>query len=398
MCGITGIYNPDGLEKSFRDKELFKKMILSMQHRGPDEQGALYSTTGYLGAARLSIIDIETGSQPIYSKKYNIAVVCNGEIYNYEELRAELKQKNYHFETAGDIEPLIYLYREYGSKMLAKLNGQFALAIIDFESNKIFMARDRFGIRPLFYTLSRENLLFASSVKSLTMRPEIESEFSYKAYNQLISLWTTYGDTTFIKNISSVRAGEFIEYSKKGLSKKFYWDLSFDDEPHDHSIREWKEKIYETLDRATRIRLKADVPVNVYLSGGLDSSIIMQLMKENQCSDLESFSVRFHDKQFDETEYQRIMSDHTGIRNNAITMSYQDIGSVFEHVIWHSEQPVFRTAPAPLHHLSKLVNSKGFKVVLTGEGADETAWGYNIFKETLIRYHLAKNPENDGWT
>lgn len=230
------------------------------------------------------------------------------------------------------------------------------------------------------------------------MHPEVSAEFDYKAYHQSVHIWTTYGDVTFFKDIHSIRPGEFLEYSKDGVSKKIYWDLSFDDGTDDLSSGDWKEKISEALGQATRLRLRADVPVNAYLSGGLDSSITLKLIQDlHHGRKLESFSVGFTDKAFDETYYQQLMNNHTGIKNTAAMIAPEDIGDVFEQVVYHAEQPVFRTAPAPLYHLSERVNGKGGKVVITGEGADEVAWGYNIFKETLIRHHLAKDPGNQEW-
>ncbi|MCP5054564.1 MAG: asparagine synthetase B, partial [bacterium] len=191
MCGITGIYNPEGLPQIFSDRDLFKRITTTLSHRGPDESGVLYSDTAHLGHTRLSIVDIETGQQPMYSKPYRIAVTFNGEIFNYPELREELKAKNYQFHTASDTETLLYLYREYGADMLSKLNGQFAFAIIDYDKNTLFLARDRVGIRPLFYTFIGDTVFFSSSLKAIAMHPEVPAEFNYQAYNQLIHIWTT---------------------------------------------------------------------------------------------------------------------------------------------------------------------------------------------------------------
>jgi asparagine synthase (glutamine-hydrolysing) len=398
MCGIAGIYNPYGLTDALRDKELLKQMTLSMDHRGPDEKGVLYSDTGYIGHARLSIIDIETGQQPMYSKDYNLGITFNGEIFNYPELRKGLKEKNYNFHTTSDTEVLLCLYREYGIDMIDRLNGQFAFAIIDFSRNKIFLARDRVGIRPLFYTIINGTLIFSSCIKTILMHPKVDAAFGYKAYHQSVHIWTTYGDETFFKDINSIKPGEFLEYSKDGVSKKIYWDLSFDDGTQDLTCDDWKEKISESLNQAVQLRRRADVPVNAYLSGGLDSAITLKLIQGHHPErKLESYSVGFTDKVFDETYYQQLMNSDTGIKNTAVMISPKDIGDIFKQVVWHAEQPVFRTAPAPLYHLSGKVNDKGYKVVMTGEGADEVAWGYNIFKETQIRYHMAKDPDNQEW-
>lgn len=398
MCGIVGIFNPFELPNRFKDKDRVKSMTISVHHRGPDEKGLLTSKIAYLGHARLSIVDLETGSQPMVSADKDVAVVLNGEIFNYIELREELKKKNLRFRTSSDTEVLLELYREYGPEMLGKLNGQFAFAIVDFVKKKLFLARDRVGIRPLYYTFVDDTIIFASAIKAITLNPEVDRKFRYSAFQQLTGLWTTYGKTTFLEGIYSILPGEFVEYDQKGLKERVYWDLQFEQENSEkHSLNEWKEKVCDELKRATSLRLRADVPVNSYLSGGIDSSVILKLIQKYHPENFESFSVRFSDQYFDETHYQSLINKETGVKNSFIEITPKMIGDVFKKVVYHSEQPVFRTAPAPLYHLSGLVNKKGYKVVLTGEGADEVAWGYGIFKETMLRYQLSKNPNDEKW-
>lgn len=397
MCGIVGIFNPHGLNEGNRDLDVFKRMLFSLHHRGPDDKGIFASNCALLGHARLSIIDLETGQQPMVSFNNRFYITFNGEIFNYLELKEGLLKKGYKFKTKSDTEVLVNLFQEYGPSMLEKLNGQFAFAIFDKEKKKVFIARDRIGIIPLFYTLLDETLIFASTIKSILNHPKVERCFNNKAYKQLMLLWTTYGDSTFFKGIYSLPPGEFIEYSSDGLNKEVYWDINFPKESDIKPISMWQEEVSQSLNEAVRIRLRADVPVNAYLSGGLDSSILLTLLKENKDWGLESYSVRFLDKDYDETYFQKLIIDSTGIKNNNVLISPQMIGEVFEDIIWQSEQPVYRTAPAPLLYLSKMVNNSGNKVVLTGEGADEIAWGYHIFKETLLRCNLINDPENEEW-
>jgi len=398
MCGIAGIYNPHGIPNHLRDKDRIKGMTSLLHHRGPDEKGILTSEIAHLGHARLNIIDLSTGSQPMCSVDKQIAIVFNGEIFNYIELREELILKNHVFQTTSDTETIIMLYREYGTEMLGKLNGQFAFVLIDFKNRRLFAARDRVGIRPFYYTFLGDTFIFASSIKAITKNPEVEREFNYSAFQELINLWTTYGDSTIVKNIFSLSPGESFVYDRQNKQKKTYWDLKFPSESSpSFTFDQWKEKIHSELAQSTTLRLRADVPVKTYLSGGLDSSIILKLVQKHHPVNLESFSVSFADQFFDESKYQVLMNENTGVENYCIEVTPEMIGNAFEDVIFHCEQPIFRTAPMPLYYLSRLVNEKGCKVVLTGEGADEVAWGYNIFKETLIRSRLSKDPNNKKW-
>ncbi len=397
MCGIAGIFNPHGLPNQFKEKERIKEMTRLLHNRGPDEKGALFSNIACLGHSRLSIIDLSTGSQPMCTADNQIAIVFNGEIFNYIELRQELKSKDHSFRTNSDTEVLLELYREYGTEMLQKLNGQFVFAIIDYVNRRLFTARDRIGIRPFYYTFVGDNILFASSIKALTKNPEVEREFNPAAFHELVNFWTTYGETTFIKNIYSLSPGESLIYDQRLKKKSIYWDLQFPDHPTELSQEAWQDRIYSELNKATALRLRSDVPVNSYLSGGIDSSIILKLIQKHHPINLESFSVRFNEKFFDESRYQKLMTEDTGIKNNYIQIAPDMIGDNFDQVIFHCEQPIFRTAPTPLFYLSNLVNGKNYKVVLTGEGADEVAWGYNIYKETLIRSHLCTNPNDEKW-
>ncbi len=397
MCGIVGIFNAFGLNENVKDLELFKTMVNTLDHRGPDERGILQSHIAWLGHTRLSIVDLTSGQQPMSSEDKNICIVFNGEIFNFIELRDELITKGYKFKTTSDTEVLVYLYQDLGNEMFGKLNGQFSIGVIDFEKKSLCIARDRIGILPLYYTFSDETIFFSSSIRTLLKHPHVSRSFNMDAYYQMTNIWTTFGDTTFVKDVFSVEPGQYIEITQSGVQKKKYWDLHFPEKPDNFTLDEWKEKLVNTLSNSVKIRLRADVEVNSYLSGGLDSSIILQLIKENHKNNIESFSVRFSDAGFDESSFQSLMTEHTNIKNNFVTVDPEKIGSVFEEVIFFSEQPVYRTAPAPLYYLSKLVNQKGYKVVLSGEGADEISYGYDIFKETLIRYNLAKGNNKEQW-
>ena len=397
MCGIAGIFNPNGLKVSKNNSLKIKKMVMALHHRGPDEQGALLSKICHLGHARLSIIDIDNGQQPMITKKKRYAITYNGEIYNHPELRKVLIGKGYKFNTNCDTEVLLYLYQEYKEKMLPLINGQFAFGIIDFKKKNLFLARDRFGIRPCFYATMNGNFYFASSIKSILQNKEILDDFNYKAYYQLISLWAPLSENSFFTSINSLEPGYFINQSLDGFKKNNYWDLDFPSNYEERSLKEWKTIVKEKISDSVKLRLRSDVPVGSYLSGGLDSCIILDLAINTHNYPVESFSITFDDPSFDESKFQMSMTKHLSCNNHSEQINNAKIADSFEKVIRHSEQPIYRTAPAPLFCLSSLVNSKNYKVVLSGEGADEIAWGYNIFKETLIRSNLGKNKNSSKW-
>jgi asparagine synthase (glutamine-hydrolysing) len=392
MCGIAGILN------LHRDGEIsldgLKRMISMVHHRGPDGYGFYRDERAGLAHARLSIIDLEGGWQPIYNEDKTVCIVFNGEIFNYLELRQVLEKKGHRFATKSDTEVIVHLYEEFGADCLSHLNGQFAFAIWDKRHKRLFIARDRVGIRPLFYTQINGSFLFASEIKSLFADRRIRREIDPFGLDQIFTFWMTIPPRTAFKDISELPSGHYLIIENGILSQIKYWDLDFTPGPRICSEEEYAEELRELLIDSTRLQLRADVPVGAYLSGGIDSSVITSIIK--QCTDtpLRTFSVTFHDEVYDESDYQRRMIDYLKTDHSDIKCTYADIGNVFPDVIWHTEKPIVRTAPAPLFLLSKLVREKGYKVVLTGEGADEILAGYDIFKETKVRRFLEKYPHS----
>ena len=397
MCGITGIFNSKSLPEQMQDRDTFLRMITVLNNRGPDEMGAFFSNYSFLGHHRLSIVDPETGQQPMLSDDERYCIVFNGEIFNHIELRNMLSENGVKFRTKSDTEVLLHLYKKYKYDLLNYLNGQYAFAILDLYEKTLFIARDQVGIIPLYYTTIGETLFFASSIKSLLANSLISNEVNLQALEQIASFWTTIGDNTFLKDIKSLPSGYYLISNNQGISKKRYWDMEFEETDLSYSEEKWCEKINIALSDAVDIRLRADVPVNVYLSGGLDSSILTYQAKSLYPEKFTTYSVNFDEGEYDECKYQRILSDALSVSNKAQRTNSDDISSVFKDVIFHAEQPIYRTAPAPLFHLSKMVRDDGFKVVLTGEGADELAWGYDIFKEAKIRSALIGNKDSSRW-
>jgi asparagine synthase (glutamine-hydrolysing) len=393
MCGIAGIINYNHSEDK---RDLLKKMIGLIQHRGPDASGIYINGPVGLGHARLSIIDLSSnGDQPIHNEDKTIWIVFNGEIFNYPELRNELIGKGHTFYTKTDTEVLIHLYEEFGTDMFPKLNGQFAFAIWDQRDHSLLLGRDRVGIRPLFYHYSNNRFSFASEIKALLADANLAHRLNPEAISDIFTCWTTLGPATPFENIYQIPAGHYAKLTNSAFTIEPYWKVSFDDNDTDNmSLSDWSEALSGLIRDASRIRLRADVPVGSYLSGGIDSTFISSVVKKNFNNLLNTFSVSFTDDRFDESSYQKksvhmLKTDHQDIR-----CTENNIGENFPRVVWHTETPITRTAPVPLFMLSKLVREKNFKVVLTGEGADEIFAGYNIFREDKVRRFWARQPES----
>jgi asparagine synthase (glutamine-hydrolysing) len=394
MCGIIGTLN---LSKQHPIEEANLRQMLGMiRHRGPDEFGIYIDSDVGLGSARLSIIDLVGGQQPITNEDKTLWMVFNGEIYNYVELRAELKARGHRLATNTDTEAVLHLYEDYGPACLDHLNGPFAIAIWDSQSRVLFLARDRVGIRPLFYAQRDGALIFGSEIKALLVDPRLSAAIDPISLDQVFTFWCPLSPRTIFRDIFEVPPGHYMIAQDGHILINRYWGLSFPAGPSTktQAIDQAAEELRALLTDATRLRLRADVPVGAYLSGGLDSSTITALIKRHTDSHLETFSIAFSDPAFDESAHQRRMAQFLGTDHHVVYCDHADIGRVFPEVIWHTEMPMVRTAPAPLFLLSRLVNQYNLKVVLTGEGADEFLGGYNIYKEAKVRRFWAKNPES----
>jgi len=367
-------------------------MIAPLRHRGPDDRGVFVDGPAGLAHARLSIIDLDGGRQPMPNEDHSIWVTFNGEIFNYLELRELLRSKGHRLATRSDTEVIVHMYEEFGERCVEHFNGQWALAVWDRSRRRMFLSRDRLGIRPLFYTTVGKKFLFASEVKSLFMDPDVPRSIDPRGLNELFTFWSTLPPTTVFNGISELPPGHNLIVENGQLRVDQYWRLEYDPTPIDE--QECAEQLLDLLLDATRLRLRSDVPVGAYLSGGLDSTVTTALVKQATDAHLRTFSIAFEDGEFDESEHQlaavkALETDHQTIRCKSA-----DIGRVFPDVIWHAERPVLRTAPAPLYLLSGLVRDEGYKVVVTGEGADEMLGGYDIFKEAKVRRFWATEPDS----
>ena len=371
-------------------------MLSRLQHRGPDDRSIYLGKNISLGHTRLSIIDIVGGQQPMANADRSLWIVFNGEIFNYIELRDELIKKGYKFRTHSDTEVLLLLFEEYGSNCLQKLNGQFAFAIWNAKKHELFLARDRVGIRPLFYANLPGQFVFSSEIKALLEYPDVKAEISPEGLAEVFTFWAPLSPSSVFKDIQQLPPGHYMIVNDKGMTIRKYWSLKMPGQGEERSVslEEAIEEFDELFTDAVKIRMRADVPVGAYLSGGIDSSITTAYIKKVFPELLHTFSIGFSEREFDESDYQKLavqflQTDHAGVYCNA-----RDISEIFPKIVWHAETPLLRTAPAPMYLLSKSVRTHNYKVVITGEGADEMLAGYNIFKEQRIRRFWAKYPKS----
>ena len=394
MCGIAGILaGPSGAAPSRGE---LSAMIGQLHHRGPDGQGLYCEAEVGLAHARLSIIDLAGGHQPIHNEDRSAWVVFNGEIFNFVELRAELEAAGHRFYTQSDTEVIVHLYEQHGEDFVLHLNGQFAIALWDTRAHRLILARDRTGIRPLFHTEVGGRLLFASEAKALFAVDGVARRLDPAALAEIFTFWAPVGQRSVFAGVQSLPPGHLMVVEGGRTRLRRYWDWEFPTEAADdsRSADDCADELRALMIDAVRLQLRSDVPVGAYLSGGLDSSIITSLIHHFTDVPLRSFSVTFEDDEFDESAYQRELVDYLGTQHSQVRCTRADIAAAFPRALWHAESPILRTAPTPLMLLSASVREQGYKVVLTGEGADEVFGGYDIFKEARVRRFMARAPES----
>jgi asparagine synthase (glutamine-hydrolysing) len=394
MCGIAGLFFPQGAPPEAAT--LAREMIGKLRHRGPDGFGYFDDTHVALAHARLSIIDLATGDQPIHNEDRSVWVVFNGEIFNYIELRRDLEAAGHRFYTRSDTEVIVHLYEEHGERFMEHLNGQFAIALWDQRRRRLLLTRDRAGIRPLFYAQVGQALAFASEIKSILALPGARRALDMRALGQTFTFWSPLAPATAFESVSTLPPGCTLIADDRGQRIERYWDWSFPEHVPSQSmdVDRIASELRERLIEAVRLQLRADVPVGAYLSGGLDSAAIAVLIRRYTDTPLRTFSLEFEDAEFDESRHQLEMVRHLDAEHTRVVCRTGDIAAVFPRLIEHVETPIVRTAPAPLMMLAAHVRAEGFKVVLTGEGADEVFGGYDLFKEAKIRRFWARYPQS----
>ena len=377
-------------------RPLLERMIHTLHHRGPDGYGYHAADRIGLAHARLSIIDLATGDQPIRNERGDVWTVFNGEIFNYIELRAELVAQGHHFYTQSDTEVIVHLYDRHGDRFVEYLNGQFAIALWDASRQRLVLARDRAGIRPLFHTRARGATWFASEVKALLAVLPERARLDPQGLVEALGLWAPADPDTAFEGVSSLPPGHLLAIEADGretLTRYWDWDFPPAGSPRAFaSVEQATAELRALLVDAVRLQLRADVPVGAYLSGGLDSSGIVAMIRGFTDTPVRTFSVAFEDAEFDESDHQQAMVRHLGTDHTTLRVTRRQIGEAFPRLVRHAEAPVLRTAPVPLMLLSASVREHGYKVVLTGEGADEVFGGYDLFKEAKVRRFWARQP------
>lgn len=394
MCGIAGILNLTSQPPPAR--AALTSMIEVLRHRGPDGFGYYQEADVGLAHARLSIIDIAGGRQPIHNEDESVWVTFNGEIFNYIELRRDLEGLGHRFYTQTDTEVIVHLYEEHGLDFVRQLNGQFAIGLWDARRRRLVLVRDRTGIRPLFYTTVGGRLLFASEVKALFTQPDVPRRLNVAALGQVFTYWSALPPATIFEGIHALAPGHLMVAERATVEITKYWDWDFPEHPivPARSAEDYAEELRALLIDSVRLQLRSDVPVGAYLSGGLDSSAVTALTRHYTNAPLKTFSLTFEDTEFDESGYQQELVAALGTTHVSRRCTGGDIGRAFPRAIWHAETPILRTAPTPLMLLSEAVRAAGHRVVLTGEGADEVFGGYDLFKEAKIRRFWARAPHS----
>ncbi len=399
MCGIAGFTLRAELTEETRAEEgaRLRRMVASLRHRGPDALQGMLREGVALGHARLSILDREGGSQPMGDERTGVTIVFNGEIFNHEDLRGRLAGE-YEFRTRSDTEVILASFLKRGIDCVHEFNGQFAFAIHDPRDGSLWLARDRFGKQPLFYVHDSKGFSFASEAKALFAGGVVEPRLDGRALMETIHLWGPTSTRSAFEGVRALAPGSFAHHRDGSLAVRRYWDLDVSDERIDRglSLDRATDELEGLLVDAVRLRLRADVPVTAYLSGGLDSSLLCALAQEQLGGKLQTFSVAFSQNRYDERGFQASVAAALGTEHHEVSVDDADIGDVLPSVVEHAETTLLRTAPAPMLKLSSLVRSHGTKVVLTGEGADETFLGYDLFKETAIRQFWARQPASTG--
>lgn len=393
MCGIAGTYVRAG-ERA--DRPLLLAMAGELLHRGPDGTGLYLDGRFGMAANRLAIVDLAGGDQPLSDERGRFWAIQNGEIYNHVELREELRRLGHSFRTTCDTEVIAHAYEQWGVECLRRFNGDFALAVWDRQREELFLARDRFGVRPLFLAEYAGDLCFGSEAKALLRHPAATRELDPAGLVESFVLWTSLPDRSAFARVRELPAAHYVVVGPEGRGRETrWWDLDFVEPAEPSPDAELVEELRALLDDATRLRLRADVPVAAYVSGGLDSSAIAAIARRQMDEPLVAFGVGFSDPHFDESDYQRRIATELGIDFHQTIVDSREIGEFLPRAVELSEKPTMRTALTPLLRLSAAVRQAGLKVVTTGEGADELFAGYDIFREDKVRRFWAREPSSE---
>jgi asparagine synthase (glutamine-hydrolysing) len=385
MCGIAGVVSVD--PRRSVEEPVARRMARAIRHRGPDGYGLALLQGAALVTTRLAIVDVERGWQPLATRPGGPVLAFNGEVYNHPELRRDLEREGLAFETSCDTEVVARALEHRGTAAVPGFNGQFALAFWEPEPRRLTLLRDRFGVRPLFWHRTPDgSLVFGSEAKALFASGLVAPEPDLLGIDEVFTLWGSQAPRTPFRGVSQLPPGHLLVWEDGAIVEERAWWRPVYEGP------EVDLPLDELLRDSVRLRLRADVPVGTYLSGGLDSSVITALAQDASPHELRSFSVAFRDYRYDEREHQQLVASRLGTRHHVVDVDGHDIAAAFPDAVWHAESPLIRTAPVPLALLARETRARGITVVASGEGADELYWGYDLFKEVRARSLLCADP------
>jgi len=381
MCGIAGVVRFDNDAQI--DAQILRRMCAAMVHRGPDDEGYYFQGPVGLGVRRLSIIDLATGHQPISNEDDTLWIIFNGEIYNHLDLREQLIARGHRYRTKSDTETIVHLYEEYGRNCVDHLRGMFAFTIWDTRNERLFVARDRFGIKPLYYRLTSECFLFGSEIKVILAYPGVSSEFNRQVLTEYLAFGYLSGPDTFFSGIRKLMPGHSLELERNGEIKiQRYWDLPLTDDAARHTESYYVQTYRDLLEQAVSSHLMSDVPVGVFLSGGLDSSAVAALMTKIRRTPVETFSVGYAEQSYSELPHARQVAQHLNSVHHEVLVSCEEFFDALPKLIWHEDEPIAWPSSVALYFAARLARER-VTVVLTGEGSDETLAGYTRYAVTL---------------
>jgi len=381
MCGICGKLSFE--HDASVNPVLIRAMLATISHRGPDDEGLYLGSRVGLGHRRLSIIDLGSGHQPLSNENESVWIVFNGEIYNYQELRALLVNKGHTFKTHTDTEVIVHLYEEFGPECLERLRGMFAFAIWDENKNTLFLARDRVGIKPLYYCLTDDSVVFASEIKAILADSDINREIVPELIDRFLTFFYLPGEETLLKDIKKLAPGHYLLVRNGNVQVRQYWDLHFTKPAIQLTVKDAESQLLDLLAETVEQHMIADVPVGVLLSGGVDSTAVLSFAVERTQKAISSYTVGFSAPGVaDERPYASLAADAFGSRHHEMTLSAADFGAFMPKYVWHMEEPVCEPPAIALYYVSKLA-SNHVKVLLSGEGGDEGFAGYSNYRNLL---------------
>ena len=384
MCGICGF--------NWQDEQLVRSMAQTITHRGPDQEGVFCSERISLGHRRLSIIDLsENGRQPMFNEDETVVLIFNGEIYNFQELREQLIAKGHRFISRSDSEVIIHAYEEWGIASISKLRGMFAYALYDKKTDRLLLVRDRIGIKPLYYYHTGERFIFASEIKAILEDPGVDRQVNFQALYDYLGFEFVPAPQTMFAGINKLPAGHYLLLENNQTKVEQYWDLSFQQPDAPSNFDEAVEKMREQLDYAVKSHLVSDVPLGVFLSGGLDSSCIVALMRKHISGPFKTFTIGYEDKTFSELDYAEIVAQHCQTDHHVLMLDTLRPEYV-EQTLYHLDEPMTDLSTVPLYLLCKQAREH-VTVCLSGEGADESFAGYDRFKASRINRWFSIMPQ-----